>query len=98
MSQGVECYSCLPKTAWPPTSEIIVGQNVPFITSQARDSTNLANTINTVERKDVGITLRLTPHIHESDFVSMEIYQESSAIVGDTLLNTSKSDRSHVVL
>ena len=71
-------------------AEIIVGQNVPFITSQARDTTNLANTINTVERKDVGITLRLTPHIHESDFVSMEIYQESSAIVGDTLLNTSQ--------
>ena len=71
-------------------AEIVVGQNVPFITSQARDSTNLANVINTVERKDVGITLRLTPHIHESDFVSMEIYQESSAIVGDTLLNTSQ--------
>jgi len=71
-------------------AEIIIGQNVPFITSQSRDSTNLANVINTVERKDVGITLRLTPHIHESDFVSMEIYQESSAIVGDTLLNTSQ--------
>jgi general secretion pathway protein D len=71
-------------------AEIVVGQNVPFITSQSRDSTNLANVINTVERKDVGITLRLTPHIHESDFVSMEIYQESSAIVGDSLLNTSQ--------
>ncbi|HEX7519585.1 MAG TPA: type II secretion system secretin GspD [Candidatus Deferrimicrobium sp.] len=71
-------------------AEIVIGQNVPFITSQARDSTNLANIINTVERKDVGITLRLTPHIHESDFVSMEIYQESSAIVGDTLLNASQ--------
>ncbi len=71
-------------------AEIIVGQNVPFITSQSRDTTNLANVINTVERKDVGITLRLTPHIHESDFVSLELYQESSAIVGDTLLNTSQ--------
>jgi general secretion pathway protein D len=70
-------------------AEIVVGENVPFITSQARDSTNLANTINTVERKDVGITLRLTPHIHESDFVSLDIFQESSALLGDTLLNAS---------
>ena len=70
-------------------AEIVVGSNVPFITSQARDSTNLANTINTVERKDVGITLRLTPHIHESDFVSLDIFQESSAIAADSLLNAS---------
>ena len=70
-------------------AEIVVGENVPFITSQARDSTNLANVINTVERKDVGITLRLTPHIHESDFVSLDIFQESSAVKGDSLLNSS---------
>jgi general secretion pathway protein D len=70
-------------------AEIIVGENVPFITSQSRDSTNLANVINTVERKDVGITLRLTPHIHESDFVSLDIFQESSAVKGDSLLNAS---------
>ncbi|HEX9204299.1 MAG TPA: type II secretion system secretin GspD, partial [Candidatus Deferrimicrobiaceae bacterium] len=36
-------------------AEIIVAENVPFITSQSRDQTNLANVINTVERKDVGI-------------------------------------------
>ncbi|HQU14218.1 MAG TPA: type II secretion system protein GspD, partial [Thermodesulfobacteriota bacterium] len=70
-------------------AEIIVGENVPFITSQSRDTTNLANVINTVERKDVGITLRLTPHIHESDFVSLDIFQESSAVKGDSLLNAS---------
>ena len=70
-------------------AEIIVGENVPFITSTSRDSTNLANVINTVERKDVGITLRITPHIHESEFVSMDIYQESSALKDTTLLQTS---------
>jgi general secretion pathway protein D len=70
-------------------AEIIVGENVPFITSQSRDSTNLANVINTVERKDVGVTLRITPHIHESEFVSMDIYQESSALKATTLLETS---------
>jgi general secretion pathway protein D len=61
-------------------AEIIVGENIPFITSTSRDSTNLANVINTVERKDVGITLRLTPHIHESEIMNLEIYQESSAV------------------
>ncbi len=70
-------------------AEIVVGSNVPFITSQARDSTNLANTINTVERKDVGITLRLTPHIHESDFVSLDIFQESSAIAASSSLDVN---------
>ncbi len=67
-------------------AEIIVAENVPFITSQSRDTTNLANVINTVERKDVGIILRITPRINESSFVSLEIYQESSALKGDTSL------------
>jgi general secretion pathway protein D len=70
-------------------AEIIVGENVPFITSTSRDSTNLANVINTVERKDVGITLRITPHIHESEYVSMDIYQESSALKDTSLLQES---------
>jgi general secretion pathway protein D len=67
-------------------AEIIVAENVPFITSQSRDQTNLANVINTVERKDVGIILRLTPHIHESEFVTMEIYQEASALKDASVL------------
>jgi general secretion pathway protein D len=66
-------------------AEIIIAENIPFITSTSRDSTNLANVINTVERKDVGITLRLTPHIHESEFVSLDIYQEASALKTDAL-------------
>lgn len=70
-------------------AEIIIAENIPFITSQSRDSTNLANVINTVERKDVGIILRITPHIHESEFVNLEIYQESSAVQGDSLLSIS---------
>jgi len=66
-------------------AEIIIAENIPFITSQSRDSTNLGNVINSVERKDVGITLRITPHIHESEFVSMDIYQEASALKQDAL-------------
>lgn len=70
-------------------AEIVVGENVPFITSQTTNTTNIANITNTIERKDVGVTLRLTPHIHESEYVSLDIYQESSAVKGDTLLNVN---------
>ena len=31
MSQGVECYSCLPKTAWPPTSVNLAGTTIPHV-------------------------------------------------------------------
>jgi general secretion pathway protein D len=71
-------------------AEIIVAENVPFITSQSRDSTNLANVINTVEREDVGIILRITPRINESDFVSLDIYQESSALQAQSILLTNE--------
>lgn len=71
-------------------AEIIVAENIPFITSQSRDTTNLANVINTVERQDVGIILRFTPRINESDFVSMDIYQESSAVQATSLLTISE--------
>jgi len=70
-------------------AEIIVAENLPFITSTSRDTANLANVINTVERKDVGIILRFTPRINESDFVSLDIYQESSAVKATSLLTIS---------
>jgi general secretion pathway protein D len=62
-------------------AEILVGQNVPFIASRATSETNLANTFATVERQDVGITLRLTPQISQGDVVRLDLYEEVSAIV-----------------
>ena len=62
-------------------AEILVGQNVPFLASRATDSTNLDNLFATVQREDVGITLRLTPQISEGDTVRLDIYEEVSAIV-----------------
>jgi len=75
-------------------AEIIVAENVPFVTSQSRDTltpTNSGIINNTIERKDVGITLRITPHIHESEFVSMDIYQEASALKTDALTLSQSS-------
>ena len=45
-------------------AEIVVGRNVPFVASRATSSSNLSNLFTTIERRDVGITLRLTPPHH----------------------------------
>jgi general secretion pathway protein D len=66
-------------------AEILVGQNVPFIASRATDSSDLDNLFATVEREDVGITLRLTPQISEGDIVRLDVYEEVSAIVPTTV-------------
>jgi general secretion pathway protein D len=62
-------------------AEILVGQNIPFIASRATDQANLANTFATVERQDVGITLRITPQISQGDVVRLDLYEEVSAVV-----------------
>jgi general secretion pathway protein D len=65
-------------------AEIIVGQNVPFVASRATSSSNLENLFTTIERQDVGITLRLTPQITGDDFVRLTLFQEVSDIVPGT--------------
>jgi general secretion pathway protein D len=66
-------------------AEILIGQNVPFVSSRATDSSDLDNLFATVEREDVGITLRLTPQISEGDTVRLDVYEEVSAIVPTTV-------------
>ncbi|OZG74025.1 type II secretion system protein GspD [Hahella sp. CCB-MM4] len=62
-------------------SEIIVGQNVPFRTGQTATGTDgTTNPFTTIERQDVGLTLRVTPSISDGDLVRLEIEQESSSI------------------
>ena len=64
-------------------AEIMVGENVPFISKRERDLTTTSTVLNSIERKDVGITLRLTPQITEGDYVKLDIYQEISGIKGN---------------
>jgi len=71
-------------------AEIIVGQNVPFVASRSTDTTNLANTFQTVEREDVGITLRLTPQISEGSIVRLALFEEVSAIIPNPLLDANE--------
>ncbi len=70
-------------------AEIIVGQNVPFVASRSTSETNLSNTFATIEREDVGITLRLTPQISEGQIVRMALFEEVSALVANPLLNAN---------
>lgn len=65
-------------------AEIIVGENVPFVTSTSTNETNLTNTFNQIEREDVGITLRITPQISAGNFVNLKIFIEISSVVPAT--------------
>ena len=75
-------------------AKIVVGENVPFITGQftgtAGSGVN-ANPFQTIERKDVGITLRIRPQIGEGGTVRMTIYQEQSSVKQDTAAGTSNA-------
>ena len=64
-------------------AKIVIGQNVPFVTGQytANNSNNGAvNPFQTIERKDVGLTLKVKPQISESGTVKLQIFQEVSSI------------------
>jgi general secretion pathway protein D len=63
-------------------AKIVVGQNVPFITGQLSSAgTGVANPFQTIERKDVGLTLRIKPQIGEGGTVRMTIFQEKSDVI-----------------
>lgn len=66
-------------------AKIVVGQNVPFITGQYTTPASSGgsagvNPFQTVERKDIGLTLRVKPQISQGGAVRMAIYQETSDI------------------
>ena len=63
-------------------ARIVIGKNVPFITGQYAQ-TGAATTVSpfqTIERKDVGITLKVRPQISENGLVKLQIYQEASSV------------------
>ncbi len=83
-------------------AQIKVGQEVPFLTGQyTNTSTNggtnqPTNPFQTIERKDVGLTLTVTPHINEGDSVRLDVVQEVSSlapnVLGATDLITNKRE------
>ena len=72
-------------------AKIVIGNNVPFVTGSYANTTgsSTVNPFNTVERKDVGLMLRVRPQISENGTVKMSIYQEVSKIDASTLKDTN---------
>lgn len=69
-------------------AEIAVGQEVPFVTGSYASSTSGSNGLNpfqTIERKDVGLRLRFTPHVVDAGSVQLEIFQEVSSLASNTV-------------
>jgi general secretion pathway protein D len=67
-------------------AKIVIGQNVPFITGQYAQtgSSTTATPFQTIERQDVGLTLRIKPQISEGGTVRMQVFQEASSVRNDT--------------
>ena len=63
-------------------ARITIGQNVPFITGQFLTANTGANVspFQTIERRDVGTTLRVRPQISEGGLVKMQIFQEVASV------------------
>lgn len=73
-------------------AKIVVGQNLPFVTGQYTNTgsgTTSVNPFQTIERRDVGLTMRIRPQISEGGAVVMQIVQESSSVVATTLTNST---------
>lgn len=82
-------------------ASITVGQEVPFVTGRytsTGNSTNPSSPFQTIERQDVGITLKVTPHINEGDSLILELEQEVSSLTGasssDLITNQRKINTS----
>ncbi len=71
-------------------AEIMVGENVPFVASQTQSANTGGSLTYNIDRKDVGITLKITPQITSDDNVQLEIYQEISDITTTPGLDSNK--------
>ena len=63
-------------------AKIVVGQNVPFITGQyaVSGAATTPSPFQTIERRDVGLTLKIRPQISEGGIVRLQIFQEVSSV------------------
>ena len=73
-------------------AKIVIGQNVPFVTGQFTNTGSNNGSVNpfqTIERKDVGLTLRVKPQISENGTIKMTIYQEVSSVQASSVNSAS---------
>jgi len=89
-------------------AKIVIGQNVPFVTGQYTNNNSgtngSVNPFQTIERKDVGLTLRVKPQISENGTVRMQIFQEVSSVLPSSvnsstgLITNKRSIESNVLV
>ncbi len=89
-------------------AEIKVGQEVPFVTGQytntgATGGNTAVNPFQTIQREQVGLTLKLTPQINEGDAVLLKIEQELSALAANVrgasdLVTTNRTITTSVIV
>ena len=72
-------------------AKIVVGQNLPFVTGSyaTTGTTTTTNPFTTIERRDVGLTLKVKPQISEGGTVRLQIYQEASTVVANSVGNAT---------
>lgn len=79
-------------------AKIVVGQNVPFRTgSTVTGSQGATNPFTTIQREDVGLTLEVTPHIHDGDLVRLKIHQEVSEVDPSSLNSIGSEGASDLI-
>lgn len=66
-------------------AEIVVAQNVPFRTGSFVTEGVSSNPFTTIEREDVGLTLRVAPRLYQGDVVRLEVSQEVSSLLNSTV-------------
>ncbi|HWK71447.1 MAG TPA: type II secretion system secretin GspD [Burkholderiaceae bacterium] len=73
-------------------ASIIVGRTVPFVTgTYTTTGDGASNPFQTVQREDVGLTLRIRPQISEGGTVKLSLYQEVSSIDPSSTLPSATS-------
>lgn len=72
-------------------AKIVIGQNVPFVTGSFSNpgAAGGQNPFTTIERKDVGLTLRVRPQINENGTIKMTVFQETSTVQAGTENNAN---------
>lgn len=81
-------------------AEIVVAENVPFITgsfTSTGGSDSAVNPFQTIERQDVGITLRITPQINEGNSIQLDLEQESSSISASSIASDIITNERRIV-
>lgn len=62
-------------------AEILVGSNVPFVTgSQVSAATTTSNPFQTIQREDIGITLKITPKVSKEKTITLAVEQEVESV------------------